>query len=148
MRTIDLTSSRTIPCPADRAWGVVADYDRDPEWRGGVATMAPSPTGLVRPGTTTAEDLRFGGRRYHNDGEVLDVTATGPRRSFRWRTVQGADAHGSREVLDHGDGTCTVTLELHVVPHGVERVLAPVLGRMLGRQLERDADALAALLPL
>ena len=123
----------------------VADYDRDPQWRGGVATMAPDPPGLVQPGTTTSEDLRFGGRRYRNDGEVLEVTSSGPRRSFRWRTVSGADAHGAREVVDHGDGTCSVTLELHVRPHGVERLLAPVLGRMLGRQLREDVARLADL---
>jgi uncharacterized protein YndB with AHSA1/START domain len=137
-----LTSSATIEAPAAAVWATVADYDRDPEWRSGVTTMAPKPPGVVAVGTTTAEVLRFGGRTYRNDGEV---TAVDPGRHFAWRTTSGADAAGSRTVRALDDDRCVVTLQLTVRPHGIERLLRPVLARMLQRGMATDLGRLATL---
>ncbi|NUR84061.1 MAG: hypothetical protein HOY71_08245, partial [Nonomuraea sp.] len=95
MNPIELRESAEIPCPAAKVWSVVADYDRDPDWRAGVSTMAPRPAGIVRAGTTTAEVMRFAGRTYRNGGEVIRVD---PGRSFAWRTTSGIDAEGGRAV--------------------------------------------------
>ncbi|MGK2949100.1 MAG: SRPBCC family protein [Acidimicrobiales bacterium] len=142
MADISITRSVTIEAPAATAWAVMADYDRDPEWRDGVSTMAPQPPGEVSAGTTTAEVIRFGGRTYRNAGEV---TAVDPGRSFSWRTTSGADAKGSRAVRTLGGERSEVTLELLVRPHGSERLLRPVLARMLDRGMAADLDRLAAL---
>jgi uncharacterized membrane protein len=139
---IHLTGTIDLACPAAEVWAIVADYGRDPEWRRGVATMAPSPAGEVRPGTTTTEVLRFAGRTWHNGGEVVSVE---PDVRFTWRTVQGADAAGARAVLVLPGGGCRVHLELRVRPHGVERVLAPLLARLLERGLARDLNRLRRL---
>jgi uncharacterized protein YndB with AHSA1/START domain len=137
-----LTASTTISRPAPDVWAIVADYERDPEWRQGVETMAPSPSGLVIVGTTTAEVLHFGGRTYRNAGEVTEVD---PGTAFRWRTTSGTDAEGRRRVQPSSDGSASVTLELTVRPHGIERVLQPLLVRMLRRHLVQDLQRLAAL---
>jgi uncharacterized protein YndB with AHSA1/START domain len=134
-----LTASTTIDAPASAAWAVVADYGRDPEWRAGVETMAPSPSGPVAVGTTTAEVLHLGGRTYRNGGEV---TAVEPGRRFTWRTTSGADADGSRTVRALAEGTCEVTLVLDVRPHGLERLLQPVLIPMLRKGLAADLTRL------
>jgi hypothetical protein len=128
--------------PAAAAWAVVADYGRDPEWRQGVRTMAPSPAGAVGVGTTTAEVLRTGGRTLRNGGVVTDVAAG---HHFAWRTTSGVDADGSRTVTATGPRTCTVRLELRVRPHGFDRLLAPVLRRVVARGLAADARRLATL---
>lgn len=140
--TITLSTEIDIAAPAPATWAVVADYGRDPEWRHGVETMAPSPDGVVVAGTTTAEVLRLGGRTYRNRGVV---TAVEPGRTFAWRTTSGADATGSRAVVPLGRDRCRVRLELRVTPHGAERLLAPVLRRMLARNLAADAGRLAVL---
>jgi uncharacterized protein YndB with AHSA1/START domain len=142
MAAITITRSATIEAPADAAWAIVADYDRDPQWRAGVSTMAPTPSGPVSVGTTTAEVVRFGGRTYRNAGQV---TAVDPGRRFSWRTTSGTEADGSRSVRPLGDGRCEITLELTVRPHGTERLLRPVLARMLDRGMAGDLDRLAAL---
>ncbi|GAB4587542.1 hypothetical protein [Nocardia sp. IFM 10818] len=54
-------------------WALLADYGNDPRWRRGVRTMDPRPAGLVAVGARTAEEPRFAGRAYDNDGEVVEV---------------------------------------------------------------------------
>lgn len=137
-----ITASTTIDRPASAVWAVVADYERDPDWRQGVETMAPSSSGLVRVGTTTSEVLHFGGRTYRNAGEVTEVE---PGRAFCWRTTSGADAEGCRRVETSRDGSACVTIEVTVRTHGVERVLQPLLVRMLRRRQVKDLQRLATL---
>ena len=140
--TINIIESITIEAPATAAWAVVADYDRDPEWRADVSEMRPEPPGLAEVGTVTHEVMAVGGRTYRNTGLVGRVE---PGRRLEWRTTAGADAHGSRTVEDLGGGRCRVTMEVHVVPHGVNRLLAPVLRTLLVKGMRRDLEALAAL---
>ena len=142
-RPIHLVTTVEIDRPASAVWEVVADYDADPTWRKGVATMDPSPTGLVTTATTTREVLRFAGRTWHNDGEVVAVD---PGRSFAWRSTSGANASGSRTVEPLGPGRSRLRLELTVVPAASERLMAPVLRRMLARTLAGDGRRLVAAL--
>ena len=129
------TASTIIEAPASAAWAVIADYGRDPAWRDGVETMAPRPSGPVRVGTTTDEVMHLAGRTYRNGGEVTEVR---PGERFAWRTTSGADADGSRSVRALADGSCEVTLVLTVRPHGVQRLLQPVLVPMLRKGLAAD----------
>ncbi|GAA3244621.1 hypothetical protein GCM10017691_50880 [Pseudonocardia petroleophila] len=139
---IEIAEQVDVARPAAQVWTVVADYAGDPRWRAGVAAMDPAPAGPVRPGQTTDERMRFAGRAYRNAGVVGSV---GPGRTFTWRTTDGVDAAGSRTVTDAGPDRCTVRLELRVRPHGVERVLAPVLRVLLRRGLRGDLARLRAL---
>jgi hypothetical protein len=140
---IEVSASREVPVPAERAWAVVADYGHDPRWRHGVSTMAPQPPGPVTVGTTTAEVLRFAGRTYRSGGLVTEVDEG---RGFAWRTTSGLVAHGGRTVRPLGARSARVTLRATVRPVGAQRLLAPVLRPLLGRALRRDLDRLAALL--
>lgn len=136
------TATATIERPAEEVWAILADYERDPEWRAGVETMAPSTAGPAVVGTTTDEVLHLGGRTYRNGGVVHAVE---PGTRLEWRTTSGADAEGSRTVRPTGAGTCEVTLELRVRYHGTQRLLAPVLTPMLRKGLHADLATLAAL---
>ncbi len=140
MSTLEFRSSTDIDRSADTVWAVVSDYRSDPRWRRGVATMDPQPPGQVMVGTTTREVLRLAGRTYRSEGLV---EAVGPGRSFRWRTVSGATAWGSRRVDELPDGRCTVALELSVVPGPAERFMVPILRRMLAGNLRSDLARLA-----
>lgn len=130
-----LHATRVLDARPERAWEVVADYARDPDWRGGVCEMLSDPGGLAAAGTVTHEVLRVAGRTYRNDGVVERVV---PGRRLEWRTTSGAVAHGSREVRPLGTDRCEVALELHVEPTGANRLLAPLLRRVLARGLVED----------
>ena len=136
-------ATTTIDRPAAEVWAVLADYDRDPDWRKGVETMAPSTRGPAVVGTTTDEVLHLGGRTYRNHGEVIRVE---PGRRLEWRTLEGADANGSRTVTPVPGGRSEVELYLEVRPHGVERLLRPVLAPMLRKGLHEDLGRLKAAL--
>lgn len=73
------------------------------------------------------------------------VTRVPPGARLEWRTTAGTQARGSRTVVARGDDCCEVTLELQVVPRGIERLLAPVLRRMLVRNLRGDLVRLAGI---
>lgn len=139
---ITLSHEIEISAPAEHAWRVIADYGQDPSWRTGVEEMTATPVGLVRPGTTTVEVLVVAGRTYRNLGEVTLVV---PGARFEWRTTEGAVAHGAREVRALDPGRCAVRLDLEVTPTGVNRILAPLLGRMLARNLTGDVERLRTL---
>ena len=143
MTELRFTTDIEIDRPAAEVWGVLADYARDAEWRAAVVAMVPSPAGLVREGTTTTEDLRLGGHRYHSDGVV---TAVEPGVRFTWRTTAGANASGARSVEALGPDRCRVRLELTVRPARFERLLRPVLAPMLRSNLRADAAHLRTLL--
>ncbi len=139
MRAVELSAAVEVDRPADDVWRLVADYDRDPQWRAGVATMAPSTSGPVVVGTTTAERLRTAGRTWNNTGVV---TSVGPGRRFTWRTTSGVVASGSRTVVPLPGGRCRVELALSVRPDGVQRLLRPLLAGVLRRGLAADAARL------
>lgn len=139
---IHLEESVELDAPTDVAWSVVADYERDPLWRTGVETMAPSPGGRVAVGTTTAEILRLGGRTYRNGGVVTFVD---PGRRFTWETTSGAVARGERAVEALDDGRSRVTVVVDVTPKPSERLLVPVLRRLLARNQAADVRRLKAL---
>jgi uncharacterized membrane protein len=81
------------------------------------------------------EELRLAGKTWRNEGEVLEVE---PGRRLRWRTVEGADAHGLRAVEALGADRSLARLELVVQPHGAEVLMVPMLRRMLDRNLRGD----------
>jgi uncharacterized membrane protein len=103
--------------PIADVWAVVADYERDPEWRDGVVGMSPSAPGPVRPGTTTAEELHMGGDVWRNRG-VVD--AVEPGRFFVWHTTEGAQAHGDRRLTPLADGRTRVFMSITVTEPALE----------------------------
>jgi uncharacterized membrane protein len=128
-----------IDAPPAMVWSIAADYGRDPQWRRGVSTMAPTPAGLVRPGTTTAEVLRLGGRTYRSAGVVTEVDEG---RRFAWHTTSGASARGSRAVRPMPGGGTEVELQLEVDVIGAQVLMKPLLKRLLGNNLTGDVERL------
>lgn len=103
---IDFGTTVDIGRPAREVRAVLADYDRDPEWRAGVLSMSADPPGCATAGTTTAEVMRFAGRTLSNNGKIARV---GPGCGLTWRTTSGVDAEGVRAVEPRGPDRCRLT---------------------------------------
>jgi Polyketide cyclase / dehydrase and lipid transport len=142
-RLVTFARRLDLDVPSDDAWAVVADYRRDPEWRGGVRTMQPLPDGAVVASTTTTEVLRFAGRTYRIPGRVVELRDAGPERTIVWEATK---AHGRRGVVATGARTCRVELDLHLHLGPSERLMAPLLVRLMRRRLDGDVARLATLL--
>lgn len=132
-------SSIDIPAPPEAVWRVLADYDRDGEWREGV-TMRCEPAGLVEEGTRTFETLRaFGGEHRR----VASIDRVEPGRSFRFRGEDGS-FEGTRTVERTNDGS-RVRVTLEVTLQGLLRLFAPLVGWLFERRVRRDLRRLRAL---
>lgn len=136
------TARREIDVPARRVWDIVADYARDPEWRSDVTEMRSDRAGLVTAGCRAHEVMKVGARTYRNDAVVERVV---DGSFLAWRTTSGLEAEGSRAVRPLNGARCEVVLDLHVAPHGVDRLLAPILRPLIARGLRRDLGNLAEL---
>ena len=141
-KKITIAGSIELDAASPAAWGIVSDQTRDPEWRTGVLEMTVDPAGRPFVGTTTHEVIRVAGRTYVNDGIITGLV---PGERLEWRTTTGVDAWGARTVSDVGEGRCAVDLELHVVPTGINRLLAPMLRRMMSRTMHADLETLRGL---
>jgi uncharacterized membrane protein len=138
MKTVDFQHSITINRPATDVWAIVADYDRDPEWRRGIVSMNPRPSGLVTTDTTALEILRFGGRTYRLPGEVVEVE---PGRSFAWHAP--GKARGRRTVTPIDDSSSRVELSMTVELRGMESLLSSLLVRLMHQRMDGDLARLA-----
>lgn len=129
-----------VPVPPEAVWAVIADYERDPSWREGVA-MRSEPRGLVREGTRTFEDLRFLGETHRR---VARIEGVEPGRAFRFVGEDGS-FEGSRRVERTPDGA-RLRVTLRVAVHGVLALFAPLLGWVFRRRVQRDLARLRAVL--
>jgi ketosteroid isomerase-like protein len=136
-RTVD------IAAPAPHVWATVADYGRDPEWRAGVVTMAPSHPGVATVGMTTAEELHIAGLELHNRGVVTSVD---PGVTLTWRTTEGAEAHGIRRVEPLGETACRLVTTTWVTMRGDLAAMAGAFEELLGDTMTADLDRVRALL--
>ena len=126
-----------LPVTPEAAWRVIADYARDPEWRRGVV-MRHEPTGLVRDGTRTFEELKFLGSVHRTVARIHDVV---PGRAFRFTSDDGA-VRGYRRVETAVKG-CRIVVGVTVtVPFGPA---APIIGWFYRREVRGNLRRLAGL---
>lgn len=141
--TIIVSETIEVDASASRAWAVVADYSHDAQWREGVESMTQDVVGTVADGTTTVEDYRILGQRMLNTAVISHVV---DGRSFRWATISGTDAEGTREVRPLGDARAEIRLETRSRPRGlVESLLRPLIKPALSRSLRRSMASLKQL---
>ena len=123
-------------------FAIFADYDRDPQWRGGVEEMRHEPPGEARVGTTTEESLRLVGRRLVTSGRV---TAYEPGQLLAFETTGGPiAARGTRTVAATATGT-EARYALTANLRGGYRLLAPLLAASFRRGVRADLRRLKGL---
>ncbi len=103
--------------------------------------MDPEQAGPLTDGARTSEELVVLGQRVRS---VVEVDRVVPGESFRWRTVEGADAEGTRSIRPIGPTSCELVFTKTVRLRGRERLLAPLLRRTIRRTDQADAHRAAA----
>ena len=139
MPAITYDLRKFIPAPPADVWAILADYNRDAEWREGVA-MRCEPAGLVREGTRTFETLKLMGKTYENTARIDRVA---PGASFRFRGETG-NFEGMRAVSAKDDG-CEVHVTLWVELPARMALGAVILSILFRRRVARDLARLSAL---
>ncbi len=136
-----LEESTTIEADAARAWGYVADFGNDPEWRDAVSEMTPTPPGPVHVGQSVIEVLTFQGTTYVTETWVRSVDER-PESGTRQLSFEGAGdgtrVQGSRTVTEVGPQVCRVSSVLTVRLRGPRRLIEPVMGILYRRLVRED----------
>ncbi|MGK5111262.1 MULTISPECIES: SRPBCC family protein [unclassified Geodermatophilus] len=132
---VTLTSRVVVPAPVEATAALVLDLTRDREWRPAVVSMQVDPPGPARVGQRAVERLRFAGLTFVTPTEVVEAgpTSLGFEGGTRQMTVRGR-----RTVEPRPDGGSLVTEELTVLPHGLFRLVNPLLTP--GYRWLQDAD--------
>ena len=143
-RPIHVEESVTVACSPEVVWSVVADYERDMEWRKGLTDMTPDPPGPPAVGTKVHEVLKTGGRSYVADSTVTRVGAMTYR--FEGSGTLGQLAGGRTVVAGESPSQGVFTYTIEITPSGLNRLLRPIIARTARSGLRGDLDRLRELL--
>ncbi len=130
-----LAETIEIEQPASTVWRVIADYDRDAEWRTGLSEMIPDPPGPPHNGTRVHEVLRTVGRTYVTDTVVSEV-----------ENGTSGDVAGRRIVRPLGANRSSFTYEIELKLRGATRLVHPLVARIMRSSLRKDLMNLQGLL--
>lgn len=133
-----------IARPAEAVWAVVSDYSTDTVWRKGITEMTPDRDGPPAVGTQVREVLKLGGREYVTDTAVI---AVGPGMSYRFAgTGTSGVVRGRRSVVETTPESAVFTYDVELEPHGIPRLIRPLLRWWLQHSLRRDLRRLRTML--
>lgn len=145
---IRITSGVDVAVAPHRAWDVVADFARNPEWQAGMRSCAWLTSPPVRLGSRYQQEARFLGRPITTTFEVVALDEPGD------------DGHGSitissvastfplevtRTVAPTPRG-CRIGADVAGRPNGWTAWLGPLLSRMVQRSVDGDYRRLRSLL--
>jgi len=141
--TIHVSDSVIIARPVAEVFGFVADHQNLPGWTVGVKTSRRLTAGP--PGD---------GSRYRVEGKLLgrtirssyQVTAFDPGRGFDGTMTSPVFGFSERYRFEPDHDATRVQMTASVEPHGIFRLLAPVMAAGVRRQVRTDHRRLKALL--
>jgi carbon monoxide dehydrogenase subunit G len=119
----------------DRAWQVMSDIERWPEWTPSVVSVTKLSDGPLARGTTA---------RVHAKGtpeSTWTVSESIPAKSFTWDTKVRGAATSAGHVIEPSSTGSRVTLSLEVRGFAAA-LLKPILGRRIRENLRLEAEGL------
>lgn len=121
----------------------VMDVPNDAEWRTGVVEAAFTSGGPLAVGSTGYDRVDTNGRQMKSEWEVYEYQIGS---HVKWNLVSGPIAGTAGYLCEaHGAGT-RFTLEAHIKPVGLLRLMAPIFGLIGRRQNRRDVAKLKRIL--
>ncbi|WP_020650655.1 SRPBCC family protein [Solimonas variicoloris] len=132
---ITVASSICVRRPTDEVFAYAGDYRNDAHWRSGVTAMRCEPDVEPALGVQTHETMQMLGLRAETLAEII---AWEPGRRTAFRSISGpVPCEGRRLFEATPDGT-RVTYQLHLLPQGRWRLLAPLLALLFSVQVFAD----------
>ena len=138
---ITLTSTISVPRPAEAVASFVLDWGNDAQWRSQVAKFIVDPPGRAVEGQRLVEHLRFAGMPFRtptviDSAGLLEAAYSGGSRSVR--------VSGWRKVTATSTSTSRVVVHTEIELTGALGLLAPVLAGSYRRTDQADVARLAA----
>jgi hypothetical protein len=132
-----LRNSIDIEAPADQVFDYVSDLANELEWGPSVIRVERLGNGSLGVGTRFLAEWK--------GSDPVEVEYVLFERPQRWRAVgrnPRMDTNLSGEVVPLTVGTSRLTATMELLPHGVFRLLTPILGRKLQRMEQENLAAL------
>ena len=138
-----LEHSVVIDRPRELVFAFVTNTENVPKWKKRLVEVRPITSGPVGVGTTETHVSRFMGRRFEVDHEITEYDSG---HKVRFRTTSGPFPSEGQFMLQDVEGGTRLTIVSEAEPHGMFRLLAPVLRWVAKRRLERDLALLKSVL--
>lgn len=141
MARIRITSGVDVAAPPARAWAVVTDFARNPEWQGGMRTCTWLTSPPLAVGSRYHQEAVFLGRTITTTFEVVALDplgAAGPGGSVTIDSVESTfPLTVTRAVVPTASG-CRVTADVAGEPTGVLGWFGPLVARLVKRSVDAD----------
>ena len=141
--TIHVSDSVVIARPTAEVFAFVADHQNLPAWTVGVRTSRRLTAGPPGNGSRYAIEGRLLGRTIRSS---YQVTAFDPGRSFQGTMTSPVFGFSERYRFEADHQATCVQMTASAEPHGIFRLLAPVMAAGIRRQVKADHRRLKALL--
>jgi uncharacterized membrane protein len=141
--TIQVRDSVVIARPAAEVFAFVADHQNLPAWTVGVKTSQRLTAGPPGPGSTYRIEGTLLGRTIRSS---YQVTAFDPGRGFEGTMTSPVFGFSERYRFEADHEATCVQMTATAEPHGIFRLLAPVMAAGIRRQVKADHRRLKALL--
>lgn len=143
MSSIAVSSSVAVAVPAAVAWGVIADFSRNPEWQRGMRSARWLTEPPLAVGSRYVQHARFLGRDVRSVFEVVELD---PGRRVTIDTVEGTfPITVTRSVAPAATG-CLISADVRGDAGGLFRLAAPLLPALVKRSVAGDYKRLRRLL--
>lgn len=148
MGDVRISSGVDVAVPPERAWEVIADFSRNPDWQGGMTScrwLTPPP---VAVGSRYQQEARFLGRTIATTFEVvaLDEPDEQGRASITIDSIASTFPLQVTRTVEPGAHGCHVGARVAGQPSGWTGWLGPVLRPMVQRSVDADYRRLRELL--
>lgn len=143
MRTIEISSSIVVDVPAARAWEVVADFARNPEWQRAMKSARWLTEPPLAVGSRYVQHAGFLGRDVQSLFEVIELD---PGSRVTIDTIEGTfPITVTRTVAPEGR-SCRVSADVRGDAGGLFRLVTPLLRALVKRSVDGDYARLKRLL--
>lgn len=144
-RTVAVMNTQTaidVDVPSARAFALISDFSRNPEWQEGMERCAWTSTGPLAVGSTYEQEARFLGKAILSTFQVTELT---PGRSVSIESVVSTfPIQVRRWVEPLGPEQCRIHASVSGQPPWYMRL--PGMASMVARSVAQDYTRLKALL--
>ena len=140
---MQITSSVDIAASPEEVFAWLSDFERNPQWQGGMKSARFTSEGPVAVGSTYEQVASFLGRRIETTFEVVAFEAD---RSITIASTSGTFPITVTRSVEPIEGGTRVHADVAGEPGGLFKLAGPLLARMVRKSVDGDYARLKELL--